>query len=53
MGLPVTGNLMGTETGRILGEISEGEVLAKPPMLSSVAVGVSGRPGSGYYALAT
>ncbi len=52
MGLPQKGVFMGTETGHVLGENSENEVLAGRPMLSAVAVGVSGRPGSGFYALA-
>jgi hypothetical protein len=43
---------MGRETGQILGEIAEDEVLANRPMLSSVAVGVSGKPGPGFYTLA-
>jgi len=52
MGLPVTGSHMGKETGQILGEISENEVAAGRPMLSSVAVGINGKPGSGFFALA-
>jgi alkylated DNA nucleotide flippase Atl1 len=52
MGLPTTGNHMGRETGQILGEISEDEVNAGRPMLSSVAVGVTGRSGSGFFTLA-
>jgi hypothetical protein len=52
MGLPVSGSHMGKETGHILGEISEDEVLSKRPMLSGVAVGVSGKPGPGFYGLA-
>lgn len=52
MGLPLTGSYMGSATGQILGEIAEDEVLAGRPMLSAVAVGVSGKPGSGFYSLA-
>jgi hypothetical protein len=52
MGLPITGNYMAVETGHILGEISEDEVAAGRPMLSAVAVGVSGKPGQGFYHLA-
>lgn len=37
MGLPQKGSLMGSETGQILGEIAEDEVLANRPMLSAVA----------------
>jgi hypothetical protein len=52
MGLPATGSHMGKETGQILGEISEDEVAAGRPMLSSVAVGINGKPGSGFFLLA-
>lgn len=52
MGLPLQGNYMGLEVGRILGAISEEEVKNGRPMLSAVAVGVSGEPGGGFYALA-
>jgi hypothetical protein len=52
MGLPSSGSHMGRETGHILGEISEDEVESKRPMLSAVAVGVNGKPGPGFYALA-
>jgi hypothetical protein len=52
MGLPLSGNRMGSEVGKILGEISEDEVGYGRPMLSAVAVGVSGRPGPGFAALA-
>jgi hypothetical protein len=52
MGLPVKGSYMGVETGHVLGDISEDEVIANRPMLSAVAVGVSGQPGPGFYSLA-
>ena len=52
MGLPVTGAYMGTETGRILGEFSEDELGQGRPMLSAIAVGVSGQPGQGFFGLA-
>ena len=52
MGLPQKGSMMGRETGWILGEIAEDEVTAGRPMLSAVAVGVSGKPGPGFYGLA-
>ena len=52
MGLPTTGSHMGKEVGYILGEISEDEVNAGRPMLSAVAVGVSGKAGPGFFALA-
>ena len=52
MGLPQSGSHMGKEVGLILGEISEDEVRAGRPMLSSVAVGVNGKAGSGFFGLA-
>lgn len=52
MGLPLSGNHMGKEVGYILGEVSEDEVKQGRPMLSSVAVGVSGEPGDGFYVFA-
>ncbi|MBW3570351.1 MAG: hypothetical protein KY467_04530 [Gemmatimonadetes bacterium] len=52
MGLPTTGNQMSQATGQILGEIAEDEVIAGRRMLSAVAVGVSGKPGLGFYSLA-
>ena len=52
MGLPQSGSHMGKEVGRILGEISEDEVRAGRPMLSSVAVGVNGKAGPGFFGLA-
>lgn len=52
MELPLTGSHMGAETGHLLGEISEDEVRAGRPMLSAVAVNVSGKPGPGFYGLA-
>jgi len=42
---------MGRETGYILGEISEDEVISGRPMLSSVAVSVNGKPGPGFFTL--
>lgn len=52
MGLPLQGSHMGKEIGHVLGEICEDEVNAGRPMLSAVAVGVSGKPGLGFSALA-
>lgn len=52
MGLALSGSHMGKETGQVLGEIAEDEHLADRPMLSAVAVGVSGKPGPGFYSLA-
>ena len=50
--LPLTGSYMGSQTGHILGEISEDEFRAGRPLLSAVAVGVSGKPGPGFFVLA-
>lgn len=52
MELPLSGSHMGHEVGQILGEISEDEQQQGRPMLSAVAVGVSGEPGEGFYAFA-
>jgi len=49
MGLPLKGSNMGRQIGEILGEIVEDEVSAGRPMLSAVIVGVSGRPGAGFF----
>ena len=53
MGLPQSGNYMASEVGRVLGEISKDELEAGRPMLSSVAVAVKGKPGSGFFRLAS
>ena len=42
MGLPLRGSYMGSEIGKVLGEISEDELNQERPMLSAIAVGVSG-----------
>ncbi len=52
MGLPLKGSYMGKEIGKILGEISEDELNQGRPMLSAIAVGVSGSPGPGFFSLA-
>lgn len=52
MGLPLRGNYMGKEVGHVLGEISQDELDHGRPMLSALAVGVSGLPGSGFFSLA-
>jgi len=49
MGLPLSGNHMSREVGWILGEISETELGNGRPMLSAIAIGVSGEPGPGFY----
>jgi hypothetical protein len=52
MGLPMSGSHMGKEVGHVLGEISEDEVTAGRPMLSTVAVGVNGKAGPAFFGLA-
>lgn len=52
IGLPLSGNLMGSTIGKILGEISEDEVKNGHPMLSAIAVSVQGTPGPGFFLLA-
>ena len=52
MGLPVTGAYMGTETGKMLGEISEDELSQGRHMPSALVVNASGLPGQGFFTLA-
>lgn len=52
VGLPMSGSHMGSEIGKILGEISEDEVSNGRPMLSAIAVSVQGTPGQGFFGLA-
>lgn len=52
MKLPLQGSHMGREVGHLLGEISEDEHTHGRPMLSAVAVGVSGYLGEGFFAFA-
>jgi alkylated DNA nucleotide flippase Atl1 len=52
MGLPLTGQHMGSEVTAILREISEDELQHGRPMLSAVVVNVNGKPGKGFYDLA-
>lgn len=52
MGLPIVGGYMARETGQMLGEISENEMMNQRPMLSAIAVNVHGLPGPGFYNLA-
>lgn len=49
IGLPMSGSHMGSEIGKILGQISEDEVDNGRPMLSAIAVNVQGVPGPGFY----
>lgn len=52
MGLAQSRNHMAKEIGLLLGAIAEDEFDAGRPMLSAVAVGVSGKPGPGFFDLA-
>jgi hypothetical protein len=52
MGVPERGGQMAGATGRMLGVISRNEVAQGRPMLSAIAVGVSGFPGDGFFVLA-
>ena len=52
MGLPLQGSHMGREVGHILGEISAEELEQGRPLLSALAVGVSGSPGPGFFGVA-
>jgi len=52
MGLPTWGSHMGSETGRVLGDVSSDEVAAGRPMLSAVVVDVKGHVGPGFFTLA-
>jgi hypothetical protein len=52
MGPPLSGSYMGHEVGHILGEISQEEHARGRPLLSALAVSVSGTPGQGFYDLA-
>jgi hypothetical protein len=51
IGLPLEGNLMGSQIGLLLGEISEDEVAHGRPMLSAIVVNTQGLPGPGFFAL--
>ncbi|OFV85926.1 MAG: hypothetical protein A2620_07190 [Acidobacteria bacterium RIFCSPHIGHO2_01_FULL_67_28] len=51
MGLPLRGQHMGREVGRLLGEISEDEDRLGRPMLSALAVSMAGIPGDGFFKL--
>jgi hypothetical protein len=52
MKLPIVGSHMGSETGKILGEISEDEIALGRPMLSAVCVTKEGGAGAGFFVLA-
>lgn len=48
-GLPTAGSYMGSVVGAILGAISKNEIEHGRPFLSAIAVGVSGKPGPGFF----
>lgn len=53
MGLPPRGSFMASQTGHMVGEISEDEYNSGRPMLSAIAVSsTNGVPGSGFFELA-
>ena len=49
VGLPTSGNYMSVEIGGLIGAISENEVKLGRPMLSAIVIGVSGKPGEGFF----
>lgn len=52
VGLPLSGNHMGSRIGRLLGTVSQNEVNQKRPMLSAIAVTTAGKPGGGFFRIA-
>lgn len=48
IGLPTAGSYMASQIGELLGTISANEKEQGRPMLSAIAVGVSGKPGEGF-----
>ena len=49
IGISTAGSYMGKVIGDIIGLVSQNEIGQGRPMLSSIVVGVSGKPGDGYY----
>ena len=49
IGLPTSGNYMGSRIGESLGAISANEKKQSRPMLSAIAVGINGKPGAGFF----
>ena len=47
--LPLSGNYMQDQISELIGCVSQNEVDLGRPMLSSIVVGVSGKPGKGYF----
>ncbi|MCG8684934.1 MAG: hypothetical protein MI892_08675 [Desulfobacterales bacterium] len=52
MGLPLTGNYMGSRVSRLLSEIAEDETTAGRPILSAIVVNAKGAPGKGFFDMA-
>lgn len=52
IGLPLSGNYMGSRIAGIAGEISTDEHHAGRPMLTSILVNTTGKPGAGFFRLA-
>jgi hypothetical protein len=52
LGWPLSGNLLGSRIGHLLGEISEDECNSGRPMLSAVAVSSKHKPSDGFFELA-
>ena len=49
LGWPQQGQWMGAQIGKLLGEISEDEQNCGRPLLSAIAVSVTGMPGPGFF----
>jgi len=49
VGLPTAGSFMAGRIGGLIGAISRNEVRLNRPMLSTIVVGVNGKPGEGFY----
>lgn len=49
IGISTAGSYMGKIVSELIGLISQNEIEQGRPMLSSIVVGVSGKPGDGYY----
>ena len=49
VGLPTAGSFMAGEIGELIGAVAQNEVSLGRPMLSSIVVGINGKPGKGYY----
>lgn len=49
IGISTAGSYMGKIVSELIGLVSQNEIEQGRPMLSSIVVGVSGKPGDGYY----